>query len=140
MLFFIAVMMGQRCQDKVALGVGKWHTNRHFQLAAVCGRVLLFPTGLWLYHVEHVIGQNIGAMHGIFQLAHIARPIVVGKYLERFLRELLLFAFGNVEVFQKNIGEKFDVILAFAQWRHPERYHSKPISRSSRNAPSAMAA
>ena len=66
--------------------------------------------------------------HGVFQLAHVARPRVVLQYFQSSgaqLRLWSLFAAGDAP--EKMVAQRRDIFTALAQWRQFQFHHRQAV-------------
>ena len=78
---------------------------------------------------DHVfVAQGAGALDRIFQLADVARIIVMAENIDRFRIDLLRFAAGRARLLlQKMIHEQRNVLQPLAQRRNLDRDDRQPV-------------
>src|ERR1035438_5182656 len=64
-----------------------------------------------------------GALYAIFQLAHVARPIVVKDQTQSIVPHAVLHLGGTVDALQDVADQQWNVLLAFAQGRDAQGKH-----------------
>ena len=70
------------------------------------------------------------ALHGVLELADVARPVVVDQQPERALRELAdLLADLLRQALDEGVGEQGDVLAALAQGRDADVDHVEPVEQ-----------
>ena len=72
------------------------------------------------------VGENHRALHGVLQLADVARPGVFDQHRQRFGRERHLLADVARDALDEMMRELRDVFLAIAQRRNRDRKHRQP--------------
>lgn len=83
-----------------------------------CAASAAFHLGGQLVHVHQVAGgQHGGALHAVFQLPHIARPIVAVEQVQRFGRQAVGPAVLPPQFLQKEAGVDVDVLPPLPQGR-----------------------
>ena len=70
-----------------------------------------------LAEVELAVAQDVGALDGVAQLAHVAGPAMPQEARPQLLGQALARAVAQVELAEEELGEHQDVVAALAQRR-----------------------
>ncbi len=120
--------MLQRGEDHDALGFGQRDAHRDIEHAFLHRRARRAAQRDQRHGELHrLFAQDVAALHGVAQLAHVARPRVLAQRRQGGAREGLVGLVRGVELRQEMVGQRFDVFVAVAQRRHVQRHHRQPI-------------
>ena len=68
-------------------------------------------------------------MHGVLQLPHVARPVVLAQAVQGAPGEALAGLLGRVELVQETLCQQVDIGGPFAQRRNPQREHRQAVQQ-----------
>src|SRR5438477_5590033 len=132
-LLLVSAVLVQGGEDEPALRFGERTADPELD----------HPARAWLFRLRPVrdlgaqqrkvpgrdllVGEDEGAVYGILELAHVARPRVSPQELQRGAADPLPRPLGGVELGEERAGQQLDVPRALAQRRQPDGEHAQAI-------------